>query len=274
MPHPKNELIDRAKKLGLKGPEFDTEKTGPEHEPRFQTAVRLDGAVIGRGEGTSRRAAEAAAAGAALGSLDARAAKGQPSAEKPATASGKTGEKSTKKAPAKKTAAEPAGTAKAAEKKQGKQQGKKAAKERDEKASKQAGKPAEAGASKRGGGGKAQQGKAAAPAVTAPATPPVTPSATSQAAARDAAPRPSQAQAASQAAQQPAAQDDEPFEGPWPMFDDLLAAALQIADRRVPGDLRGEAALAAVRDFSLRLYKDLLTDLGEVQDVDEDEEDS
>lgn len=54
------------------------------------------------------------------------------------------------------------------------------------------------------------------------------------------------------------------------MFDDLLAAALQIADRRVPTDLKGDAALAAVRDFSLKLYKDLLSDLGELQDMDED----
>ena len=64
---------------------------------------------------------------------------------------------------------------------------------------------------------------------------------------------------------------EEAFDGPWPMFDDLLAATLQVAERRVPAELKGEAALTAVRDFSLRLYKELLTDLGEV--VEEDEED-
>lgn len=69
--------------------------------------------------------------------------------------------------------------------------------------------------------------------------------------------------------------DDEPFEGPWPMFDDLLAAVIQVAERRVSSELRGEAALVAVRDFGLRLYKELLADLGDVVEEDdaEDEDD-
>lgn len=66
---------------------------------------------------------------------------------------------------------------------------------------------------------------------------------------------------------------EEPFAGPWPMFDDLLASVLQVAERRVSSELRGEAALVAVRDFSLRLYKDLLSDLGEVVEEEEDDED-
>lgn len=64
----------------------------------------------------------------------------------------------------------------------------------------------------------------------------------------------------------------EPFQGPWPMFDDLLAAVMHVAERRVSSELRGEAALVAVRDFGLRLYKELLTDLGDVVEVDEEEE--
>lgn len=64
--------------------------------------------------------------------------------------------------------------------------------------------------------------------------------------------------------------DDAPFTGPWPLFDDLLAAVLSVAEKRVSSELRGGAALEAVRDFSLQLYKELLADLGEV--VDEDEE--
>ncbi len=66
---------------------------------------------------------------------------------------------------------------------------------------------------------------------------------------------------------------EEPFAGPWPMFDDLLASVLQVAERRVSSELRGEAALVAVRDFSLRLYKELLSDLGEVVEEEEADED-
>jgi len=57
------------------------------------------------------------------------------------------------------------------------------------------------------------------------------------------------------------------------MFDDLLAAVLGVAEKRVSSELRGEAARVAVRDFSLQLYKELLSDLGEVVDEDEEEED-
>ncbi len=68
------------------------------------------------------------------------------------------------------------------------------------------------------------------------------------------------------------ADDDQPFSGPWPMFDDLLAAVLGVAEKRVSSELRGEAARTAIRDFSLQLYKDLLADLGEVVDEDDEEE--
>jgi len=71
--------------------------------------------------------------------------------------------------------------------------------------------------------------------------------------------------------EEPEMADDDAFDGPWPMFDDLLAAALQVAERRVNADLRGDAARAAIRDFSLTLYKELLGELGDV--VDDDDED-
>src|SRR5690606_31005144 len=58
--------------------------------------------------------------------------------------------------------------------------------------------------------------------------------------------------------EQMASQD---FDGPWPMFDDLLAAVLAVAERRVAADLRGAQAREAIRDFSLQLYKELLSDL-------------
>lgn len=63
--------------------------------------------------------------------------------------------------------------------------------------------------------------------------------------------------------------EEQAFSGPWPMFDDLLAAVLGVAERRVSSELRGEAARTAIRDFSLQLYKDLLADLGEVVEEDD-----
>ena len=77
--------------------------------------------------------------------------------------------------------------------------------------------------------------------------------------------------------QQDETQEDEmaseEFDGPWPMFDDLLAAVLAVAERRVAADLRGDEAREAIRDFSLTLYKELLGDLGEVVEDDESDDD-
>lgn len=73
-----------------------------------------------------------------------------------------------------------------------------------------------------------------------------------------------------EAATDDGAEDDAPFAGPWPMFDDLLASVLGVAERRVSVELRGDAARVAIRDFSLTLYKELLADLGEV--VEEEDE--
>jgi len=66
-------------------------------------------------------------------------------------------------------------------------------------------------------------------------------------------------------------EEEQEFEGPWPIFDDLLAATLTVANERVETRLMDEEARVAIRDFALDLYKDLLLDLGDV--VDEDEED-
>jgi hypothetical protein len=68
--------------------------------------------------------------------------------------------------------------------------------------------------------------------------------------------------------------DDAPFEGPWPVFEAVLAASLQVADRRIPDHLRGDEARTAVRDFALSLYKDVLQDLGDVVDDGLDDEES
>lgn len=65
--------------------------------------------------------------------------------------------------------------------------------------------------------------------------------------------------------------DEPPFEGPWPMFETVLASALQVAHARVPAELRGDAAREAVQAFALSLYKGVVESLGEV--VEEDDED-
>ena len=61
----------------------------------------------------------------------------------------------------------------------------------------------------------------------------------------------------------------ETFEGPWPIFEGVLAACLQIANSRVDPALSGEAALLSVQQLGLQLYKNTLEDLGEVVEVDE-----
>ncbi len=67
--------------------------------------------------------------------------------------------------------------------------------------------------------------------------------------------------------------DAVPFEGPWPVFETVLASSLQVADRRIPDHLRGDEARTAVRDFALTLYKDVLQDLGDVVEEDGPETD-
>lgn len=52
-------------------PEYEVEGSGPDHHRRFAAVVRRDGDVLGRGEGTSKKRAEQAAAAAALQALGA-----------------------------------------------------------------------------------------------------------------------------------------------------------------------------------------------------------
>jgi len=191
MSHPKGLLIERAQKLGLARPEFDTAQTGPEHEPSFLTDVTIDGELLGTGQGSSKREAERFAAQEALAALDRRDAQGG--------AKGGRGKQS---------------------------------------------------AQKRAGGRAQAQGAGEAASARAEAA----------------------EEAATESVTEPAAEGGGQFAGPWPMFDDLLAGVVTVAERRVNADLRGDAALAQIRDFSLRLYKELLADLGEVVEEDEDEE--
>ncbi|MGL4611951.1 MAG: putative dsRNA-binding protein [Trueperaceae bacterium] len=62
---------------------------------------------------------------------------------------------------------------------------------------------------------------------------------------------------------------DEPFDGPYPMFQRFLAEALRVANTRVDSKLKGEAALGQIRDLTLKLYKETLLGLGEVVDGDD-----
>lgn len=61
-----------------------------------------------------------------------------------------------------------------------------------------------------------------------------------------------------------AADAEAAFAGPWPVFDRVLAEALRIGHERVDADLRGDAALAGIEAFAVRLYQDVLEQLGEV----------
>lgn len=155
MSHPKGVLIERLQQQGRQ-PRFDTRAEGPDHEPTFESDVRVDDDVLGSGSGPTKRAAERRAAEEALKVLDDR------------------------------------------------------------------------------------------------------PEATPE-------PAPTEAREAA-----PTAEDDLPFEGPWPVFERVLAASLTVAHDRVDGRLRGDEARAAVGAFALRLYKDLLEDLGDVVEVDEE----
>ena len=62
---------------------------------------------------------------------------------------------------------------------------------------------------------------------------------------------------------------DEPFEGPWPIFPEVLASSLAVANSRVDSALRGGEAVSAVQDLALHLYKSSLENLGEVIEVEE-----
>lgn len=203
MAHPKGLLIERAQKLGLDRPEFETAQTGPEHEPSFLCDVTIGGELLGTGQGSSKREAERRAAEEALAALDRR----------------------------------------------------------------ESGSAARATTAKAGRGGGSSRAAESAPAQAAPAAPAA--KAPAPGSAPEAAPGPL-AQAAGASADDV---EDAPFTGPWPMVDDVLASVIQTAERRVSADLRGEAALVAIKDFALRLYKEILADLGEVVDEeDEDEE--
>jgi hypothetical protein len=84
----------------------------------------------------------------------------------------------------------------------------------------------------------------------------------SAAAAAPAAPAP---EASAPEAPEPApVADDEPFEGPWPVFETVLATSLRIAHDRIAAGLASDDARERIETFALTLYKNVLQDLGEV----------
>lgn len=285
MAHPKGLLIERAQRLGLARPEFETAQTGPEHEPSFLSDVTIDGELLGTGQGGSKRDAERRAAEEALAALDkretaaggkgAKAEKAQPAAKaqgakgasKAATAKAASGAKAAtgalapagaraatggKTAAGARAAAGSASAEPAAEAAPGAPMSPEDATEEHTKGKK----------GRRGGRGAAQQAEAAA-----------TPAAPAAALVADADEAEEQDEDEGRAGTlEGEAAEDAPFAGPWPMIDDVLASVVTVAERRVSADLRGDAALVAIRDFALRLYKDLLADLGEVVEEDEEEE--
>lgn len=64
---------------------------------------------------------------------------------------------------------------------------------------------------------------------------------------------------------------DEPFDGPWPIFPEVLAASLSVAHARVNPTLTGPDAISEVQGLALQLYKGSLEGLGEVVELDEDD---
>ena len=63
----KSRLQEWAEAEGLGAPRYEVEGSGPGHEQRFAATVLIAGEVRGTGEGTSKKAAELAAARAAWG---------------------------------------------------------------------------------------------------------------------------------------------------------------------------------------------------------------
>jgi len=64
---------------------------------------------------------------------------------------------------------------------------------------------------------------------------------------------------------------DAEFEGPWPMFADVLASCISTANDRADQRLSGDDAVAEIRRLSLQLYKSILEDLGDIEEIDDEE---
>lgn len=72
--NPKGELQAQSQRMYGRGPEYRcVAEEGPAHQKRFKIEVRVGGALLGQGEGNSKRIAETEAAAAAIRKLSAKA---------------------------------------------------------------------------------------------------------------------------------------------------------------------------------------------------------
>lgn len=65
----KTRLQELAARLGSSAPLYELTPSGPDHDKRFDAVVRIDGRVVGRGRGTSKKSAEQEAAREAWATL-------------------------------------------------------------------------------------------------------------------------------------------------------------------------------------------------------------
>ena len=63
---------------------------------------------------------------------------------------------------------------------------------------------------------------------------------------------------------EPLSTSPEAFEGPYPIFERVLAESLRIANQRVDAKLTGLEAMTKIGDLGLQLYKNVLLSLGDV----------
>jgi ribonuclease-3 len=79
---PKTELQEALHARGSEAPEYLLEMVeGPEHSPTFVSVVKIDGKIVGRGRGTTKKASQQAAAAEALAALEGEGEK--PPAQEP-----------------------------------------------------------------------------------------------------------------------------------------------------------------------------------------------
>ena len=64
--------------------------------------------------------------------------------------------------------------------------------------------------------------------------------------------------------------EHDDFEGPWPVFEAVLASCLQIAHERTEPNLVGIAGIQRVQETGLSLYKNILKDLGDIVEAPEE----
>jgi ribonuclease-3 len=69
---PKNRLQELTARLNVDFPSYQVTDKGPDHAKVFSAEVTVDGEVLGRGTGASKKIAERVAAAAALESIEAR----------------------------------------------------------------------------------------------------------------------------------------------------------------------------------------------------------